>query len=77
MPYSSSLIDKEWRITRVLVPKKKLTKPPIWSKRDILDSVFYQLKNRCNWFGLSRDLPPYLTVLALQVREQVKKQSGQ
>ena len=45
MTYSSSLTDKEWEIIEPLLPKKKRTKPPTWSKREILDGVFYQLKN--------------------------------
>ncbi len=62
MAYSSSLTDKEWEIIEPLLPKKKRTKPPTWSKREILDGVFYQLKNGCNWCDLPRDLPPYSTV---------------
>ena len=62
MKYSSSLTDKEWEIIEPLLPKKKRTKPPIWSKRDIVDGVFYQLKNGCNWSDLPQDLPPYSTV---------------
>ena len=62
MPYSSSLSDKEWELIEPLLPRKKKTKPPTWSKRQILDGVFYQLKNGCNWCDLPRDLPPYSTV---------------
>lgn len=62
MPYSSSLTDKEWELIEPLLPKKMLTKPPTWSKREILDGVFYQLKNGCNWGDLPKDLPPYSTV---------------
>lgn len=62
MPYSSSLTDKEWEIIEPLLPKKKRTKPPTWSKREILDGVLYQLKNGCNWCDLPKDLPPYSTV---------------
>lgn len=62
MPYSSSLTDKEWKIIEPLLPKKKRTKPPKWSKREILDGVLYQLKNGCNWCDLPKDLPPYSTV---------------
>ena len=62
MPYSSSLTDKEWEIIEPLLPKKKKTRPPTWSKREILDGVFYQLKNGCNWCELPKDLPPYSTV---------------
>ncbi len=62
MSYSSSLTDKEWEIIEPLLPKKKKTRPPIWSKREILDGVFYQLKNGCSWCDLPKDLPPYSTV---------------
>jgi transposase len=62
MPYSSSLTDKEWEIIEPLLPFKKRTKPPTWSKREILDGVLYQLKNGCNWCDLPKDLPPYSTV---------------
>jgi transposase len=62
MTYSSSLTDREWEIIEPLLPLKKLTRPPVWSKRQILDGVFYQLKNGCNWGDLPRDLPPYSTV---------------
>lgn len=62
MPYSSSLTDQEWAIIEPLLPKKKRTRPPRWSKRQILDGIFYQLKNGCNWCDLPKDLPPYSTV---------------
>jgi transposase len=62
MPYSSSLSDKEWEIIEPLLPNKKKTRPPRWSKRQIVDGIFYQLKNGCNWCDLPKDLPPYSTV---------------
>lgn len=62
MPYSSSLTDAEWKIIEQLLPHKKQTRPPLWSKRQILDGIFYQLKNGCNWYDLPKDLPPYSTV---------------
>jgi len=62
MAYSSDLSDEEWKIIEPLLPVKKKTRPPRWSKRQILDGIFYQLKNGCNWGDLPRDLPPYSTV---------------
>lgn len=62
MAYSSSLSDQEWKLIEPLLPQKKQTRPPLWSKRQILDGIFYQLKNGCNWCDLPRDLPPYSTV---------------
>jgi transposase len=60
--YSSSLTDKEWEIIEPLLPKKKQTRPPTWTKRQILDGILYQLKNGCNWRDMPRDLPPFSTV---------------
>ena len=57
--YSSSLTDDEWLIIEPLLPKKKLTCPLTWTKREILDGVFYQLKNGCNWGDLPKDFPTY------------------
>ncbi|WP_292853513.1 transposase [Nostoc sp. NMS8] len=56
------MTDEEWLIIEPLLSKKKLTRPPKWSKRQILDGIFYQLKNGCNWADLPKDLPPYSTV---------------
>lgn len=60
--YTSSLTDNEWLIIEPLLPQKKKTRPPKWIKRDIVNGIFYQLKNGCNWVDLPRDLPPYSTV---------------
>ncbi|WP_292864614.1 transposase [Nostoc sp. LPT] len=62
MGYSSDVTDKEWEIIEPLLPTKKKTRPPLWTKRQILDGVFYQLKNGCNWADLPKDFPPYSTV---------------
>jgi transposase len=66
MAYSSSLTEQEWEILKPLLPQilpqKKQTRPSNWTKRQILDGIFYQLKNGCNWQDLPKDLPPYSTV---------------
>jgi transposase len=62
MGYTSDLSDKEWEIIEPLLPRRKKTKPPDWTKREILNGVFYQLKNGCAWADLPKDLPPYSTV---------------
>ena len=57
MPYSSILTDREWEILEPLVidilPQKRQTRPPNWTKRELINGIFYQLKNGCNW----EDLP--------------------
>ncbi len=47
---------------RTFITQEKKTKPPTWTKREILDGIFYQLKNGCNWGDLPIDFPPYSTV---------------
>jgi transposase len=55
MSYSSCLTDEEWAIIEPLLPKKRRTRPPKWPKRQILDGIFYQLKNGCSWGDLPKD----------------------
>ena len=66
MPDSSSLTDQEWELLEPLLPEilpvKQQTRPCDWTKRELLDGMFYQLKNGCNWQDLPKDLPPYSTV---------------
>jgi len=54
MTYTTDLTDKEWEIIELLLPQKKKTCPPKWTKREILNGVFYQLKNGCNWADLPK-----------------------
>ena len=50
MGYSSDLTDKEWEIIEpLLLSQKQKTRPPAWTKRELLNGIFYQLKNGCNW----------------------------
>ncbi|MGH8002716.1 MAG: transposase [Brasilonema sp.] len=51
MPYSSSLTDQEWEIIKPLLPKKKITKPPTWTKREILDGIFYRPSGKAEGRG--------------------------
>ena len=56
MAYSSDLSDAEWEIVEPLLlellPKKKKTRPPKWTNRQIINGILYQLKNGCNWCDL-------------------------
>jgi hypothetical protein len=49
MSYSSDVSDKELEIIEPLLPQKKKIRPPVWTKRQILKGIFYQLKNGCNY----------------------------
>ncbi|WP_445300520.1 transposase [Microcoleus sp. BROC3] len=43
-------------------PTKRKLAPLTGHEREILNGIFYQLKNGCNWADLPKDLPPYSTV---------------
>jgi transposase len=62
MAYSSDLSVEEFAFLEPLLPKKLRTRPPIWSKHQILNGIFYQLVNGCKWEDLPKDLPPTGTV---------------
>ncbi|WP_434686088.1 transposase [Pseudanabaena minima] len=53
-------------IIEPLLPKRKKTCPPKWTKREILDGILYQLKQGSNWADLPKDLPPYSTLSSLR-----------
>ena len=45
MGYSSDLTEEEWEIIEpLLLSQKKKTRPPVWTKRQLLNGIFYQLK---------------------------------
>lgn len=58
MAYTTDLSKEEYAILKPLLPNKLKTRPPIWSKHQILNGIFYQLVNGCRWVDLPKDLPP-------------------
>jgi transposase len=62
-PYPSSLSDAEWKVIEPLIPGPKLLgRPPRYSKRAILDALFYAVRSGCAWRLLPHDLPPWRIV---------------
>jgi len=62
-PYPSSLTDAEWKLIEPLLPGPKLLgRPPRYSKRAILDALFYVVRSGCAWRLLPHDLPPWRIV---------------
>jgi len=61
--YSSDLTDAEWAVLEPLLPaRSKLGRPPKWSRRVIMDGLFYVLRSGLPWRMLPRDFPPVSTV---------------
>ena len=46
MPYTANLTDKQFELLDSLIPKSKTRDTKI-SRRQIFNSIFYQLKNGC------------------------------
>ena len=63
-PYPDDLSDKEWeQIEPILEKVKKLKgRPPIHSRREVLNAVFYVLRTGCQWRHLPHDFPPWKAV---------------
>lgn len=58
--YPSDLTDTEWRVLEPMVPGgRKLGRPPKYSKRAILNAIFYLVRSACAWRMLPHDLPPW------------------
>jgi transposase len=62
MAYTTDLSKEEHQILEPLLATKSRTRPPLWSKHQILNGIFYQLVNGCRWVDLPKDLPPSGTV---------------
>lgn len=58
--YTTDLSDKEWRIIEPLFPAPKQRGRKItYSRREILNAIFYLNRNGCTWRDLPGDFPPY------------------
>jgi transposase len=59
-PYPTDLTDKEWAFIEPYVPKaKRGGRPAHYSKREILNGIFYLLRGGCAWRLLPHDFPPW------------------
>jgi putative transposase len=62
-PYPSSLTEAEWKLIEPLVPGPKLFgRPPRYTRRAILEAIFYVVRGGIAWRLLPHDLPPWRIV---------------
>ena len=62
--YSSDLSDREWEVIRPLLPPHSTgrgRKREV-DEQEILNAIFYQIRNGCIWSDLPKDLPAWQTV---------------
>ena len=72
MAYTTDLTKAEFKIIEPLLPKTFIqTRPPKWSKHEILNGIFYQLVNACRWVDLPKDLPLLEILRQLKIQIQL------
>jgi putative transposase len=63
MRYSSDLSDAEWAIIAYCFPKPAATgRPRKHPYRELLNALYYLLRNAVHWRDLPKDFPPWTTV---------------
>lgn len=60
--YPSDLTDEQWAIIEPLIPVHRLGRPREVAMREVLDTIFYQVRSGCQWDMLPHDLLPKSTV---------------
>lgn len=61
--YPSDVTDTEWQIIELLLPEAQdIGRPRQVNLREIINGIFYVLREGCSWRGLPHDLPPWQTV---------------
>ena len=60
--YATDLTDTEWQLVEPYVRPSGLGRPPLHSKRELLNAIFHQLRAGSAWTLLPHDLPPWRTV---------------
>lgn len=62
LAYPTDLTDAEWLLVEPYVRTSGYGRPPLHSKRELLNAIFYQLRAGSAWHLLPHDLPPWRTV---------------
>jgi transposase len=61
-PYDSSMTDAQWAVIESLLPKANPSlggRPPVYSRRLIIDTISYVLVSGCAWRMVPHDLAPW------------------
>lgn len=61
-PYPSDLTDAQWALIAPMVAVRPGGRPPIHSRRRIVDAILYLNRTGCSWRQLPHDFPPWDTV---------------
>jgi transposase len=60
-PYPSDLTDKEWKLVQPILQQGTYRGAGCkckYSRREMLNAIFYLLRTGCQWTDLPHDFPP-------------------
>lgn len=60
--YSTDVNDTEWALIAPELPSARRGRPRCWPARELVNAIFYLVRNGCTWRDLPHDLPPWQTV---------------
>lgn len=61
--YPTDLNDNEWNVIAPLMPQTQSTgRPRLHCFREVLNAIFYVVKNGCHWRALPHDFPPWQSI---------------
>ncbi|MBS4169002.1 transposase [Parachlamydia sp. AcF125] len=60
--YGTDLSDAEWNLIKHLVEKPRVGFQEKYSRKEILNAIFYITRTGCQWRNLPHDFPPWQTV---------------
>src|SRR5437870_9027339 len=65
-PYPSDLTDEQWELIEPLLPRTRRRprpgKPRTTDLREVVNALFYHVREGCTWRALPHDFPPWKTV---------------
>lgn len=72
--YPDDLSDEEWILIQPLLPvgPRKQGCKPKYSRREMLNAMFYVLRTGCSWRHIPRDFPPWKSVYDLFRRYKIR-----
>ncbi len=60
--YPEEVSDEEWEIIKAYFPKQITGRPAKYSKRSIINAIFYLLRTGCSWRHLPKEFGPWKTI---------------
>ena len=72
--YPDDLTDGEWALIQPLLPigPRGQGRKPKYTRREMLNAIFYVLRTGCSWRHIPKDFPPWKSVYDLFRRYKIR-----